>query len=90
LVVMVYVSKNSKKLQKDPEIVSRGFMYTHESRQIDREIAQLAGTAYRKICDRNPGANRNDIKKYIRQSIDTFTHKELDRRPLIIPLIVEV
>lgn len=89
LVVMVYISRSSNKLKKEPDVVSRGFMYTHESRQIDREIAQLAGTAYRKIQEKNPGASRSDIKKYIRQSIDTFTHKELARRPLIIPLIIE-
>ncbi len=89
LVVLVYISKKSKKLKKDPDVVSRGFMYTHESRQIDREISKVAATAYRKIYEKNPGANRSDVKKYIRQSIDTFAHKELARRPMIIPLIIE-
>lgn len=90
LIVLVYVSNKGKKLNRAPDVVSRGFIYMHESDEITREIGEIAATAYRNIQEKNPGANRQDIKKYIRQTIDKYTHTKLERRPLIIPLIIEV
>jgi ribonuclease J len=89
LVVLVYIAKRSRKLKRDPEVVGRGFVYMHESQEIMREITQVAGKAYKSIHDKNPGANRKDIKRYIKQTIDRYTHNEIERRPLIVPLIIE-
>ncbi|MBI5753526.1 ribonuclease J [Candidatus Peregrinibacteria bacterium] len=88
LVVLVYI--RGKKLGKTPDVVSRGFIYMHESEAITMEISHLAGVAYQRIMDKNPGANRQDIKKYIRQTIDKYTHNKVERRPLIIPLLIEM
>jgi ribonuclease J len=89
LIVLVHVNKKTRKLIKIPDIVSRGFTYMHESEEITREIAELAGNAYKRIRDKNPGADRQDIKKYIRQTVDKYTHSKIERRPLIVPLIIE-
>ena len=89
LVVLVYVDHKTRKLKKDPDVVSHGFIYMHESEEITREICKLAADAFRRIQEKNRGANRQDIKRYIRQTIDKFTHTKLERRPLIIPLIIE-
>ncbi len=88
LIVLVYVSGKGK-LDKSPDVISRGFIYMHESEEITQEIGEIAANAFRNIQEKNPGANRKDIKKYIRQTIDKYTHAKLERRPLIIPLIVE-
>lgn len=88
LVVLVYV--RGKQLGRTPDVVSRGFIYMHESEEITKEISQLAADAFRRIMDKNPGANRQDIKKYIRQTIDKYTHTKIERRPLIIPLLIEM
>src|SRR3989338_8182819 len=89
LVVLVYVSGKGRKLSRSPDVVSRGFIYMHESDEITQEIGEIAANAYRNIQEKNPGANRQDIKKYIRQTIDKYTHAKLERRPLIIPLLIE-
>ncbi len=89
LMVLIYTSKKSGKMQKEPDVVSRGFVYMHETQEITQEIIKIAEKAYREITEKNPGANRKDIKKYIRQTIDKYTHNALERRPLIVPLIVE-
>ncbi|MDA1060829.1 MAG: ribonuclease J [bacterium] len=89
LVVLIYINKKSKKLTKPPDVISRGFIYMSESDAIIKEISKLAEDSYKKILDKNPGANRGDIKKYIRQTVDKITHQKLERRPLIVPLIIE-
>jgi ribonuclease J len=89
LMVLIYISKKSKKTMKEPDVVSRGFVYMHETKEITQKIVGIAEKAYKEITEKNPGANRKDIKKYIRQTIDKYTHKTLERRPLIVPLIIE-
>jgi ribonuclease J len=89
LVVLIHIDKKSKKLKKTPDIVSRGFIYMNESEEIVEETTKLAGDAYRKITQKNAGASRQDIKKYIQQTLDKYTRQKLERRPLIIPLIIE-
>ena len=89
LIVLVYISKRTKKLRKTPDVVSRGFIYMHESDEIIQEISKMAGEAYKRIHQKDPGAKRRDVKQYIKQTIDKYTHREVERRPLIIPLIIE-
>jgi mRNA degradation ribonuclease J1/J2 len=61
----------------------------HESKETTEEIAKLAGEAYKAILNKDSKASRRDIKLYIKQSVDRYTRKKLERRPLIIPLIIE-
>lgn len=88
VIVLVYVSKNGR-LKGDPDVVTRGFIYMHESEAITKEIIKITKDAYGAITAKNRGANRKDIKKYIRQTVDRFTHKTLERSPLVVPLIIE-
>jgi ribonuclease J len=89
LLILVHIDKKSKRLKKTPDVVSRGFIYMHESEEITEEIAEVAGKAYQSINEKNKGANRKDIKQYIKQFVDKYAQKKLNRKPLIIPLIIE-
>ena len=88
LMVLVYVDKKTKKLKGSPDVVSRGFIYMHESDEITKQIGKMASEAYKKITQKDPKAGRSDIKIYIKQTVDQYTRKTLERKPLVIPLIV--
>lgn len=90
LIVLIYMSKRNKTLCRRPDIVSRGFIYMHETDEVTAEILSIAEKSFKAIVEKNPGANRQDIKRFVRQSIDKFTHNRLERRPLIVPLIIEI
>lgn len=87
--ILVYVSGKSKQLKGAPEVISRGFIYKHESEEVINEISHLAREAYRNIRKKNPGAGRNDIKNYIREIVKRYAIKEWDRTPVILPIIVD-
>ncbi len=89
LVILIHINKKGKRLKKTPDIVTRGFIYMHESKETTEDIAKLAGEAYKAIQKKDSKASRRDIKLYIKQSVDRYTRKKLERRPLIIPLIIE-
>lgn len=89
-VILLYINRKTGKPVKEPDVITRGFIYMHESEQITQEIIKIASAAYKTIVSKNIGANRKDIKRYIQQSVDRFTSNTLERRPLIVPLIIEV
>lgn len=90
LTVLIYIDKKSRKVKRDPDIVARGFVYMHEMDEIVGQLSKEAINAYKTIQSKNPGAKRGDIKRYVRQKMDKFADKALERRPLIMPLLVEV
>ncbi len=61
----------------------------NETDEIINDIRKIATEAYRKLHAKNPKAERNDVKRFIKQTIDTYTHKQLARSPLVIPVVVE-
>jgi ribonuclease J len=89
VIVLLHIDRKTHRLLKTPDIVSRGFIYMHETDEITQEIAELSGEAYKEIHKRNPQASRQDIKQYVKQLIDKYTHNKLERRPLIVPLLIE-
>jgi len=90
LIIIVTVDKRSKKLKGNIEVISRGFMYTHEHEEINKEIKKLTDEAFRKLKNKDKNADNFSMKRYIKNSIDKYTHKRLERHPLIVPIIIEV
>ncbi|MFA7685809.1 MAG: RNase J family beta-CASP ribonuclease [Candidatus Gracilibacteria bacterium] len=89
LIVLVNINKKTKRLTRTPDVVSRGFVYMHETEEVAQQIAKVAGEAYENILNKNKGANRQDVKRYVKQTVDKYTHSKLERHPLIVPLIIE-
>lgn len=89
LVILVPVDKKSRKQKGDVEVISRGFIYMKESEKIIKEISDLARKNYQNIMQKRPDASRNEVKKYLRESIDKLVHKKIERSPLVLPLLIE-
>ena len=90
LAVLFTVDSKTKKLIRDPEIISRGFIYMQESQEIVNEMVALSKKAYAEAQERLPHGKRGEIKGHIRSCLDRFTHRKIERRPLILPVIIEV
>lgn len=90
LVIVFKVNKKSRKLVDNPVVYSRGFLYSSESEEIIKKIQGAAYSFYKKITDKDSKARYDDIKNYIHINIDRLTQKLIDRRPLIVPIIISV
>ncbi len=89
LVILINMTKNTGKLKGDPDVISRGFIYMHESEEIRKEVAEMTKQAFNRLIKKDPKASKHDIKQYIKQTLDKYTHTKLERRPLIMPIIIE-
>lgn len=90
LVVVLKVMAKSKRLVGDPDILSRGFIYMRESKEILSEAQQQAKKSYEIALREDAEVKRNDLKKAVQRSLSTLIYKRIQREPMIIPVIVEV
>lgn len=90
LVVLFTADAKTKKLIRDPEVISRGFIYMKESQEVVNEMVKVSKDSYGQAVDRIPNGKRGEIKAFIRGSLDRFSHRKIERHPLVLPIIVEI
>ena len=89
VVVIATVENKTGKLVGSPDIISRGFVYMKESKEL---IEMTRKKAKKLLCDTDPrsGANEAYLKNKIRDSIGQFLFSKTQRRPMILPVIIGV
>ena len=89
LIVVLTIERGTNQLLAGPDIVSRGFVYVRESEALMDEARQVLYEALDK-CLMNPHADWNRIKMVIRDTMNDFLWKRTKRRPMILPIIMDV
>jgi ribonuclease J len=89
LVPVVAINKQTGGLEGDPDVVSRGLTQDAASADLLRESARLVGEVIQgaSIEERT---DQGLIKEKIRAELRRFFRKRSGRRPLIVPIIMEV
>jgi ribonuclease J len=86
---IIAISKNSGRNETLPEIVSRGFMSFEDG----SELLQEARRVVARTLESSSEEERTDwgvMQEKIRADLRRFLNKETSRRPLIMPVILEV
>lgn len=89
LTVVVTLSKAERKISAGPEIITRGFVYVRESEKLLEE----ASDRVRDIVEKSISKDSFDwtgIKQDIRDTLNQFLYEKTKRRPMILPIIMEV
>ena len=72
-----------------PDIVSRGFVYVKESEELVERARKLVESTLERAIAKKVD-DRMQIKSLIRDELSRFIFKETKRRPMILPIIMEV
>ncbi|HET6279057.1 MAG TPA: ribonuclease J [Candidatus Polarisedimenticolia bacterium] len=88
VLAIVAIDKQTGSLIGQPEIVSRGFVFEQTRAGLLRDAAALVRAT---VLAASPEerADRGVIKTLIQRDLKRFFRKRLDRRPMIIPAIIE-
>jgi ribonuclease J len=89
LVVVVTISKDSHQLISGPEIISRGFVYVRES----EALLQEANTKVREVLEKCMNENMKEwssLKSNVRDTLSQYLFEKTKRRPMIMPIIMEI
>ncbi|MBU5593020.1 ribonuclease J [Clostridium sp. MSJ-4] len=89
ITVVVTIDKQTVSVMAGPDIVSRGFVYIKESEDLLREARSLIQVSLDK-CLSNNVIEWSVIKTTIRNDLGEFLYKKTKRKPLILPVIMEI
>ena len=89
IVVVATVDENAGQLVSGPDIVSRGFVYVRESEDLMEEVRRIAAAAINSCIDRH-GCDWYEIKNRIKDDITRFLYTRTKRKPMILPIVMDV
>ncbi|HEX7456696.1 MAG TPA: ribonuclease J [Candidatus Nanoarchaeia archaeon] len=87
VVAIITVHKKTNKLVGEPGIISRGFVYMKESADLIRESQEVVKKTLRK---NGKVKNWLMVKEKITEDLERFLFKKIARRPMVLPVIVDV
>jgi ribonuclease J len=89
LVVVVTLNKRTKAVVSGPDIISRGFVYVKGSEELIEESGKLVTQRLTKCMEENIN-EWSTLKSNIRDVLSRYLYEKTRRRPMILPIIMEV
>ncbi|QPC46397.1 ribonuclease J [Mangrovibacillus cuniculi] len=88
-IVVVTLDRRNKKIISGPELISRGFVYVRESEQLMTQSEELVKTIVEQSLQQD-GMDWSTMKQNVRDQLYNFLFERTKRRPMILPIIMEV
>ena len=89
MVVVATVDIGAGEIISGPDIVSRGFVYVKESEELMIGARKIATATIERAFSRGI-SDFAQIKLMIREDLSRFINKETKRKPMILPVIMDV
>ncbi|MGB4313182.1 MAG: ribonuclease J [Natronincolaceae bacterium] len=89
MIVVVTITKEDGKVVAGPDIISRGFVYVRESEDLMEEAREIVRCVLND-CEQQNIREWSPLKGSIRDSLREFLYQKTKRRPMILPIIMEV
>lgn len=89
LVVVVTLSKQDGAIMSGPDIISRGFVYVRESEGLLEEANRIVTSTLQRLMNENVNEWAS-LKTHVKDALGRFLYEQTRRRPMILPIIMEV
>ena len=89
LVVIVATVDGYGEVVSGPDIVSRGFVYVKESEELMQRVKEISEKSIEKVMSRRV-KDWATLKAVIRDDVAKFIFKETKRKPMILPVIMDI
>jgi ribonuclease J len=89
IIVVMTLEAGSGQVLAGPDIVSRGFVYVRGAESLMEEAKQILEEKMQYCMDNNI-TDWSKIKSEVKEALGDFVWKETKRRPMIMPIIMEV
>ncbi|PJE51096.1 MAG: ribonuclease J [Candidatus Yanofskybacteria bacterium CG10_big_fil_rev_8_21_14_0_10_36_16] len=87
-VIIALVDFKTGKVRSSPDIISRGFVYLKENKDLLMEVRKKVRHLIEKKTTKP--INRDYIKDLIRDEIGLFLFQRTERRPMVLPVVIEI
>lgn len=89
LTVVVTIDSQSGSIIAGPDIISRGFVYVRESERLIENVREIVKDVLRD-CEEEGITDWSTLKSNIKDSLRNFLYEKTKRRPMILPIIMEI
>ncbi|MFT4416433.1 ribonuclease J [Fredinandcohnia humi] len=89
VVTVVTLSKRDRKILSGPDTITRGFVFNRDSEDLLREVNRLVKKSILDLQSENR-YQWNAMKQDIRKSLGQYLFAQTKRKPMILPIIIEV
>jgi ribonuclease J len=93
-VAVVVIDTQTGELKNSPDIISRGFVFLKESKDLLNEARKIIRNIVAKntkyLGDEIPIIDEEQIKYHIREDLSNFLFRKTKRRPVVLPVVIKV
>lgn len=89
IVIVITTEKDSGVVIAGPDIISRGFVYVRESEDLIENIREITKSALAK-CEEKKKNDWAAKKSVIKDMLGVYLYEKTKRRPMILPIIMEI
>jgi ribonuclease J len=90
IVVVATVDTDARLLLSGPDIVSRGFVYVREAEELMDEVRSVAYGSITELLEGRGRTDRMQIKKAVKDDLTKFIYSKTKKKPMILPVIMNV
>lgn len=89
-VIIVVVDRQKGTVRGSPDIISRGFIYLRESKDLLRDVRRRVVGVVNKASGAGGAVNWAHVRDNVKKEVSDFLQKKTNRRPMVLPVIIEV
>jgi len=89
-VIIAVVDSKTGKVVGSPDIISRGFIHLDTSKQLLKDARKKTVSIVEKSTGKDQIVNWNYVKNNLRENLGNFLFQKTKKRPMILPVLIEV
>lgn len=89
-VIIALLDQKTGKLKKSPDLISRGFVYLKENQELLRQVRIIIKKLVEEKVQKTSVVDLDIIKAELGENIAKFLYQKTEKRPLVIPVILNV
>ncbi len=89
ITIVTVIDKKNKFIISGPDVITRGFVYVRDSEELINELRNESLKIVENCLEKNI-TQWSEMKNIIRRDIGSYIYSKMKRKPMILPVIVEV
>jgi len=89
-VIIAVVDSKTGRVRGEPDIISRGFVYLRESKELLDQTRKKVKEIVNQTSSPEHTVNWSYVKDNIRDKIGQFLYTKTRRRPMVLPVVIEI
>jgi ribonuclease J len=88
--IIVIIDGKTKKIIGKPQVTSRGFIFVKENFDLVNATKKKVEEIVAQKTSKDTAVNWDYVKNNIRETVGSFLYQKTQRRPMILPVVIEV